>query len=126
MPEYVLNRDYDLVSKGYVVNFKKGVPASVAPLIEREAAAIGAERVDGDTVSPLAPAIPEPQDMDAEQVREAILAAFDLLVEENTPADFTANGTPSVAAVRRVAESEQITATDVRDLWAEYRVAKGL
>lgn len=124
MPEYVLNRDYVLrTTKGYTVAFKKGKPVFVPPLIEKDAVAIGAERADNGKTDVLAPETGEKVPMTFEELREAMFAAFDLLVEKNESDDFTAQGVPKVAVVEKMIETD-IDRKELVEAWAEYRAGK--
>lgn len=127
MPEYVLNRTHTLrTDKGHIINFVKGVPVYVPPLIEREAVLIGAERVEGATPSPLSPSVPEQtEEMDGEKLVQMVKTAFDMLLERNDPQDFTGAGVPRVGAVKKIIEADVDSAT-VNGAWAEYRVEKGM
>lgn len=124
MPDYVLNRDFNLGSTlGHRIVFKKGQPTFVPPIIEREAVAIGAVRADGNDVQ-IAMQIPEGagQLSDAE-MREQMVAAFDLIMERNDPKDFTAAGVPTVKAVERITEFA-VDRQTVSEAWAEYKLSK--
>lgn len=124
MPEYVLNRDYVLrTTKGYTVAFKKGQPVFVPPLIEKDAVAIGAERADNGKTDILAPETGEGTQMSFEELREAMFAAFDLLVEKNESDDFTAQGVPKVAVVEKMIETD-IDRKELVEAWTEYRAGK--
>lgn len=124
MPEYVLNRDYVLrTTKGYTVAFKKGEPVYVPPLIEKDAVAIGAERADNGKTDVLAPETGEKVPMTFEELREAMFAAFDLLVEKNDSDDFTAQGVPKVAVVEKMIETN-IDRKELVEAWTEYRAGK--
>jgi len=124
MPEYVLNRDYQLrTTKGYTVAFKKGEPVFVPPLIEKDAIAIGAERADNGKTEILAPEPVAKPEMGFAELREAMFAAFDLLVERNDSSDFTAQGTPKVGVVEKMVETN-IDRRDLAEAWTEYRAAK--
>jgi len=124
MPEYVLNRDYQLrTTKGYTVAFKKGEPVFVPPLIEKDAIAIGAERADNGKTDILVPEANSKSQMTFEELREAMFAAFDLLVEKNESDDFTAQGVPKVAVVEKMIETD-IDRKELVEAWTEYRAGK--
>lgn len=124
MPEYVLNRDYVLrTTKGYTVAFKKGEPVYVPPLIEKDAVAIGAERADNGKTDVLAPEVSGKPDLSFEELREAMITAFDLLVERNDTNDFTAQGVPKVSVVEKMVEAN-IDRKDLLEAWTEYRASK--
>lgn len=124
MPEYVLNRDYVLrTTKGYTVAFKKGNPVFVPPIIEKDAVAIGAERADNGKTDILVPEVNSKSQMTFEELREAMFAAFDLLVEKNESDDFTAQGVPKVAVVEKMIETD-IDRKELVEAWTEYRAGK--
>ena len=99
MPDFLLNRTYNLVGKGHNIRFTKGVPTHVPPELLREALSIGAEPVDGkiDVLGP--EAVPEEQLTAAD--REALFfAAFDDLIKSNNRDDFGGDGKPSMPALK--------------------------
>lgn len=103
MPEFVLNRNHTLSGKGHMINFVKGKPTWVPPELAAMAAGIGAEQLDGEKIDPLGPEQSTPTNEPEGEARvEAIMAAIDLLRENNNAADFGADGRPSVAALNKV------------------------
>ena len=124
MPEYVLNRDFVLrTTMAHTIAFKKGEPTWVPPIIEKEAIAIGAERADNGKTDILVPEANSKSQMTFEELREALFAAFDLLVEKNESDDFTAQGVPKVAVVEKMIETD-IDRKDLVEAWTEYRAGK--
>ena len=124
MPEYVLNRDFVLrTTMAHTIAFKKGEPTWVPPIIEKEAIAIGAERADNGKTDILVPEANGKSQMTFEELREALFAAFDLLVEKNDSDDFTAQGVPKVAVVEKMIETD-IDRKDLVEAWTEYRAGK--
>lgn len=124
MPEYVLNRDFVLrTTMAHTIAFKKGEPTWVPPIIEKEAIAIGAERADNGKTDILVPEVNGKSQMTFEELREALFAAFDLLVEKNDSDDFTAQGVPKVAVVEKMIETD-IDRKDLVEAWTEYRAGK--
>jgi hypothetical protein len=96
-------RDYRLSSlSGYCVNFKEGVPAQVPPHVYKEALALGARVVEGETVTPATEPEPEkPFDRDA-----ALLDALRVIVSRNNEDDYTVNGVPKVLSVMELLPPE--------------------
>jgi hypothetical protein len=99
MPEFILNRNFNLLGKGYNIRFEKGQPTYVPPEMAREAAGIGAEAI-GEKVDALEPEeVPEEQ-LTADDKQKLFFAAFDKLIERNERDDFDGSGKPSVAALK--------------------------
>jgi hypothetical protein len=125
MPEYVLNRNYTLRSLlGHSVQFIKNEPVNVPALIEKEARAIGAERVDGKNPDVLDPEREEVAPLSAQERLEQITTAFELLVERNDPKDFTGAGVPSVKAVEKILGFD-VDRNEVTRAWAAMRASQG-
>lgn len=123
MPLYTLNRTYTYRSTSGVVSFVKGEPTWVIPAMEREVAAIGAERVDGDSPEMLEPErTPLPQ-LSVDERNGQIFIAFDQIVERNDSKDFTGAGVPTVKAVERIVDFD-VDRGEVGALWQEYRQSK--
>lgn len=125
MPEYVLNRNYTHRSTlGHIVNFVKGQPVYVPPVLEREVAMFGAEPVDGvkpDVLGDEAPALPVAP---AGTERKAqILVAFKQLEARNQRGDFTGQGRPNLAVLKDLLGFEVIT-RERDEVWEEYMKAK--
>jgi hypothetical protein len=124
MPQYVLNRDYTLRSTmGHTVEFRKGEPVYVPPLIEREVIAIGGECADGDGADPLEGVGNQPAEMSFEELTMKMEAAFKVIVERNDAKEFTGQGVPTVKAVERIIGVD-IDRADLMSAWAEFK-AKG-
>ena len=103
MPEYVLNRKYALRSiNGHIINFEKGVPVWVPPVVEKEALLIGATPVDGpkDILNPEDEIKPE---MPADERKEKILGVFEKLIKRNERGDFSGQGLPNLKVVEKMA-----------------------
>lgn len=99
MTEFVLNRGYNLISKGHNIKFVKGQPTYVPPELHREAAAIGAEAI-GEKVDVLSPEdVPEVQ-LTTEDKQKLFYAAFDKLIARGDREDFGGDGKPSVPALK--------------------------
>ena len=123
MPEYVLNRNHNLISKGYNIKFVKGQPVYVPPDIEREAVVIGAEPLEGEKLDPLGPEeVPEAQ-LTEKDKEELFLEVFEKMVATNNSADFSGDGKPAMDALKR-----ELPFTFVRKerdaAWAEFRKRK--
>lgn len=117
MPEYVLNRTHLFQSTlGHTLSFVKGKPAYVPPILEREVAAIGGERVDGKRVELLDDPTPEQSNLGAEERAALITEAFKVLIEKNDSKDFTAAGVPTVKAVERELGID-VDRVEVVDAW---------
>ena len=124
MPDYVLNRNYTHRSLlGHSVEFKKGEPVFVPPILEKEVVAIGAQRVDGENPAVVEEIKKAEEVLSDEQRKEELYAAFDLIVERNDSGDFTAQGIPTVKAVEKIV-SFNVDKKEVVDTYGEYRVAK--
>lgn len=124
MPDYVLNRNYTHRSLlGHSVEFKKGEPVFVPPILEKEVVAIGAQRVDGENPAVVEEIKKAEEVLSDDQRKEELYAAFDLIVERNDSGDFTAQGIPTVKAVEKIV-SFNVDKKEVVDTYGEYRVAK--
>jgi hypothetical protein len=101
MPEFILNRNLTHSSTmGHVINFVKGKPVYVPPVIMREVAALGAECVDGK-VDPLEPEeIKEEVELLPDERTAALFSAFKTLEARNARDDFTGQGRPNVKALK--------------------------
>lgn len=104
MPEFVLNRNHTHRSThGHVINFVKGEPVYVPPILVREVTGFGAEPVDGPRVDLLDPETqpvePAPSGSDREVL---IAAAFDTILSRNQRGDFGANGRPSTKVLKEL------------------------
>jgi len=124
MPEYVLGRTHTHRSvHGHIINFVKGQPVYVPPILEREVTQFGAEPVDGERVDllddlPHAPEVPVGDDR-----RAILLAAFEQLESRNARGDFTGQGRPNLNVLKELVGFEVITRE--RDaVWEEYMAAK--
>lgn len=125
MPDFILNRNHSLRTPyGHVIDFKKGQPTYVPPICVREAAAIGAECVDGpvEMLDPeAAPEIP----MSLEERQENILAAFKVLEEAAGREDFSASGMPTKEALVKVL-GFAVDKKEFEPLWTAYLAEKGV
>lgn len=123
MPEYTLHRDYLLRTTNGVVSFEKDKPTWVVPAMERDAAQIGAQRVDGKGVDLLeavvAPVVAPAGDDRAGQ----FYAAFELLIERNDSKDFTGQGSPTIKALEKILGFD-VERSEAGEYWSAFRVAK--
>ncbi len=124
MPEYVLGRTYTHRSThGHVINFVKGQPVYIPPVLEREVTQLGAEPVVGDRMDlledlPTAPVAPVGEDRKA-----ILLAAFEQLEGRNARGDFTGQGRPNLSVLKDLVGFEVITRE--RDaVWEIYTNAR--
>lgn len=120
MPEYVLNRNHTHRSlHGHIINFIKGVPVNVPPILEREVTQFGAEPVDGERVDLLDDLKPLDVAPVGDDRRAILLAAFEQLEARNGRGDFTGQGRPHLGALQKLIGFE--VATRERDeIWEEH------
>lgn len=123
MPNYVLNRNYTLLSVNGCVSFIKGEPTWVVPALEKEVIAIGAERVDGQTPDFLDPEKQAAAPLGPVERRDEILTAFQIIAERNDSKDFTGAGSPTVKAVEKIIGFDT-DRSEIEGAWAEYKVLK--
>ena len=124
MAEFVLSRNYVLTGFGQRIEFKKGEPTYVPPLLHKEAAAIGAERVDGVGVDPLPDEPVQPVPLSASERIDSLIAAIELIVERNRHEDFGGDNRPNLAALNKLVELNDppLTKRERDDAWKAYRV----
>lgn len=101
MPEFVLNRNYNLVGKGHNIKFLKGVPTYVPPDLAREAVGIGADAV-GEKVDVLGPEEVPEEHLTAADKEALIFAAFETLIARNEREDFGGDGKPTLPAIKKL------------------------
>jgi hypothetical protein len=125
MPLYVLNRNFTLrTTAGHIINFEKGQPVNVPPIIERDALQIGAEPVEGERPDMTGETvIPEAPQYTADERKEMLFAAFDEIVARNAREEFTAQGAPNKTAVEKVVGFE-VSNKERTDSWFKYKEAK--
>ena len=121
MPLYTLHRTHTLRSTFGVISFSEDEPTMVPPILEREVVAIGGRRVEGDNPSVLDDEKVEPLPLSFDERRDEIFAAFKLLVEANESKDFTGAGVPTVAAVKKLVDTE-VDRNEIVALWGEFRI----
>jgi hypothetical protein len=124
MANMVLNRNYTLAGKGFMINFIKGQPTWVPPEMVKAAAGIGAEDLDGDKVDPLEDEAPAPPaELTAEERVAELKTAFELICERNNSNDFGGDNRPSLNALHKVVSFE--TTKKERDkAWVEWTAEK--
>lgn len=123
MPEFVLNRNHVHRSTSGVISFEKGVPTFVPPHMVKEVAGIGAEPVNGERPEMLDPERKQLPVVEGDERTAQLFLAFDLLVDRNDAADFTAQGVPSVKAIGKIIDFE-VDRSEVVAAWGEYKVSK--
>ena len=120
MPEFILNRNYILTTTaGRSIQFVKGQPTFVPPMMVRDAVAIGASPADGSEVDVLDPEPVDlvPKDMIARE--EAIADAIEKIVAGGGRKDFTSAGSPHIKAVTRVLGWEP-DPREIAKMWGDY------
>jgi hypothetical protein len=123
MPDFILNRNYTLRSlSGHIINFKKGTPTFVPPMIEREAVQIGAEPLEGK-IDALEPEVIEPLALTADERRKRVFVAFEQIMEGNEREAFTAQGVPTKSAIESLT-GVMLTTKERQELWNQYRESK--
>jgi len=124
MPEYVLNRNHTFRSlHGHIINFVKGEPVYVPPILERDVTQFGAEPVSGERIDLLDDLPAAAQAPVGEARRAAILAAYEAMEQRNTRGDFTGQGRPNTKALGAIVGFE-VDNRERDDLWEEYRQSK--
>jgi hypothetical protein len=121
MPEYVLNRTYTLRTTSGVISFQKGTPTWVPPYMERDAAGIGAQRVDGKDIDPLGEEEVKVPEIGFDERQAQIRTAFELIVETNDAKDFTGQGVPTVKAVEKITGIRNVERGELLELWQAFR-----
>ena len=123
MAEFVLSRNHVLSGFGQRIVFNKGEPTYVPPMLHKEAAAIGAERVDGDKVDPLPDAEKPKEILTAAERIDALVAAIELIVERNRPEDFGGDNRPNLASLNKIVElhDPELTKRERDDAWKAYK-----
>lgn len=125
MAKFVMNRNLQVRStSGYSIVFEKGVETFVPPVMIAEVIALGAERVDDSQTAH----IPEPNKFTAptgEDRDKDLSAAIEAIVEQNTPADFTASGIPKLAVVNKML-GYVVDKTELASAWQKLQDAKAV
>jgi hypothetical protein len=124
MPMFVLSRNYVLTTTaGRSIQFEKGKPTLVPPMMVRDAVAIGATPADGSEVDVLEPDTIDTTPKDPTARSGQIYKAIEQLVANNQRKDFTSAGSPHVKAVTRVLGWEP-DPREVALAWGEHQLAK--
>lgn len=119
MPEFILNRNYALRSiKGHIINFIKGEPVYVPPVLVAEAVALGAESVDGP-IDPLEPEAPVKSELTLAEREQAMREAIEQMVAANNREDFTAQGTPNLKALSGYV-GFTVNKRELEGVWQKY------
>jgi hypothetical protein len=122
--ELVLNRDYILSSTmGHSVEFKKGVPTHVPPIMYRAALGIGAAPADGTEPALENDRDPDTAPIDPGERAEVIYAIILKIVEDNINDEFTAANAPKEAAVSKRA-GFKVQTKELKPLWQRYHDEK--
>jgi hypothetical protein len=124
MPEFILNRNYMLTTtSGRSIQFVKGKPVHVPPMMVRDAVAIGATPADGSEVDVLDPdpvdLVPKDMITRAENIYEAVVK----IVAAGGRKDFTSAGSPHIKAVTRVLGWEP-DPREIAKAWTDYLEAQ--
>lgn len=123
MVKMVLNRNFVLRSTmGHAIAFVKDEPVGVPLALYAEAVAIGAERADGASANVLKDDEQKPPLSPAERA-ELLKQAVEDLAQTNARDDFTATGTPTVAAVNRVT-GEKFDSKEIAEAWKAFQASK--
>lgn len=126
MPDFVLNRNHILAGFGHRIEFRKGEPTHVPPILVKEAAAIGAERVDGESVDPLPDEKVQPAILTAAQRIDELVSAIDMIVERNSSDDFGGDNRPSLDAINNITRltNPALTKRERDEAWKAYKAKK--
>lgn len=119
MTDFVLKRNYIHRSlTGHIINFEKDVPVYVPPVCHKEVVAIGAIPDDDSEISPLDDEKDAPVELTPDERRDKLIDAFGTLESRANRTDFTGQGLPAVAAVKRLVEFD-VTKIEIETLWRE-------
>lgn len=121
--DFVLNRNYSLATgTGHIVDFVKGQPVYVPEEMHKAALVIGAEAVGVKMnvldEEPVAKQVPQGLARES-----AISDAIIILVEENNPKDFTANGRPNIKRIEALIGFD-ITTEERDTFWAKHKAGE--
>jgi hypothetical protein len=120
MPLFTLHRNYVLrTTKGHAVNFRKGKPTHVAPIIVADAVAIGAVPVDG-AVDVLGEEEEVVVPLTAAERKAKVFDAFRIMAGRAIREDFTASGVPNAKRLPALTDFE-ITSKERDAYWLEFR-----
>ena len=119
---FTLNRNHVLTSlSGRSVEFVKGVPTHVPPMMIKEALAIGANPAEGTEADLSEPEVKKaPTDPDVRSA--AIMEAVEKLAAQNDREAFTAAGSPTAKAVSALV-GYTVAAQEVKKVWGDYQAA---
>lgn len=120
MPQFTLHRNFILrTTKGHAIQFKKGQPTNVPPVIVPDAVAIGAIPVDS-SVDVLGAEEKEQIPLTPAERKEIVFKAFDTMKGRSERLDFTASGLPNAKRLPALTGFE-VTSKERDDYWVEYR-----
>ena len=123
MPEYVLNRKYNLLTTAGCVSFEKNTPTWVPPHMVAAAVAIGASPVDGEAPHPLGDEKEVASALVGDERKSQLYGAFELLIEENDSAKFTGQGIPQVKVIEEMVGFD-VDKTEVHEAWKAFKLLK--
>lgn len=115
---FTLSRKHTLSGFGHVIKFVKDEPVYVPPLLRNAAIELGAEPDEAMEAS----ATSAEAGKSAAQLESELFDVFNALVLKNDPKDFTAGGTPKVAAVVK-ALGYDVDAAAVATGYAKFKQA---
>ena len=120
MSEFVLNRNYTHRStSGHIINFVKDEPVYVPPVCRKEVTMLGATSM-GEAIDVIDAEREEKPELTPDERREALIKAFKSLQERNHRNDFTGQGIPSIAALKKIIEDFDVDKKEVESLWPLY------
>lgn len=116
--EMVLNRNYTMATTlGHTIQFKRGVPTHIPPILRSQAIAIGAIPADGSDPDVLQDEVhANAAPVDPMERIDAVRKAIEQIVRRNERLDFTAAGIPNVAAVSQAA-GWKVGAREIAQEW---------
>ena len=121
MSEFVLHRNHTHRStSGHILNFVKDVPLYVPPVCRKEVVMFGAVPLD-EPVELLDPEKEQKPEVLPDDRREALIKAFKFLEARNARGDFSGQGSPSVAALKKIIDDFDIDKKEVEEVWQAYR-----
>ena len=123
MPLYTLNRNFLLRTTSGCVAFEKGVPTWITPEMQKEAQAIGAERVDGKNIDVVEEEVAAKLPPSGIEREDEIFAAFEQIIARNESSDFTGQGVPTVKAMEKIV-SFNVDRQEVTAAWADFKQRK--
>lgn len=121
MALFQLHRDYRFIATtGHSIQFTKGVPVYVPPVLHKEVQMFGAVPVEGDVESVLGEEAPAKDEVPVEERTRQLLDAFKQLQDRNERGDFTGQGIPSLPALKKLITDFTPDKKEVENLWHLY------